>query len=113
MAEDKMNYASLDAKIVLVLETAPRPNIPADFAARIAGQLAPRATVVLTPARYGRRAAVACLVVLLTLILVFAHRATGSPLYSFSIESIFCAQFALLAVWLMARNAGYSSPGSF
>jgi hypothetical protein len=117
MAEDKMKYAanmpSLDASIILALETAPRPSIPPDFAARIAGQLAPRATVTLTPGRYGRRAAVACLIVLLALILFFAHGVTGSPLYSFSIESIFCAQFALLAVWLMARNAGYTSLGSF
>jgi len=36
--------------------------------------------------------------------LSFAHRATGTSLYWFSLESIFCAQFALLAVWLVARS---------
>ena len=46
----------------------------------------------------------ACLVVLLVLMLAFAHQATGNSLYWFSIESIFCAQFALLAVWLVARR---------
>jgi hypothetical protein len=110
MAEDKMNTpsgqtsldASLDRRIILALETAPRPEIPADFAARISARLPPRATVVLTPGRYGQRAAVVCLVMLLPLMLAIAHRATGTSLYWFSIELIFCAQFALLAVWLAA-----------
>jgi hypothetical protein len=113
MAEDKMNPHSeaLERRIVLALETAPRAEIPAGFAARVAAQLPPRPTVVLTPARYGLRAAVACLVVLMVLMLAFAHRATGSSPYWFSIESIFCAQFALVAVWLVAR--GYTSASSF
>jgi hypothetical protein len=50
---------------------------------------------------------VACLVVLMVLMAAFAQRATGSSWYWFSMESTFCAQFALLAVWLVAR--GYSS----
>jgi hypothetical protein len=49
--------------------------------------------------------------VLLVLMLAFAHRAAGNSLYWFSIESIFCAQFALLAVWLVARD--YISARSF
>jgi hypothetical protein len=113
MAEDKMNAGfsvgsdGLERRIVLALETAPRPQIPADFAARLARQLPPRPVVVLTPDRYGRRAAVVCLAVLLAL----AHRATGTSAYWFSLESIFCAQFALLAVWLVARS--YTSASSF
>lgn len=102
--------ADLERRIVLALESAPRVEIPADFAARIARQLPARPAVVLTPGRYGQRAAVACLAVLLVLILALAHRAAGSSLYWFSIESIFCAQFALLAVWLVAR--GYTSASS-
>ena len=111
MAEDKMNPQSLDARIILALETAPRAKIPAGFAARIARQLPPPATLVLTPGRYGQRAAAACLVVLMVLMLAFAHRANPSSLYWFSIEFIFCAQFVLLAVWLVAR--GYTSASSF
>ena len=46
MAEDKMNPAShaqsLDARILRVLKTAPRLEIPSDFAARVARQLPPR-----------------------------------------------------------------------
>ena len=110
MAEDKMkpvsNFASdlLEKRILLALETAPQPEIPADFAARIARRLPPRPAVVLTPKRNGQRAGVACLVMLLGLMLAFAHRATGPSLYWFWLESIFCAQFALLAVWLVARS---------
>jgi hypothetical protein len=106
MAEDEMKPGLdlLEKRILLALETAPQPEIPADFAARIARRLPPRPEMVLTANRNGRRAAVACLVVLLGLMLAFAHRATGTSLYWFSLESIFCAQFALLAVWLVARS---------
>jgi hypothetical protein len=104
MPEDKIN-TSLENRIILALEAAPRPEIPAGFAARVAAQLPPRAEVVLTPGRYGQRAAFVCLVLLLPLMLAIAHRATGASLYWFSIESIFCAQFVLLAVWLAASAA--------
>ena len=95
--------SALEERIILALETAPRRRSRLISPPRLR-QLPPRPTVVLTPGRYGQRAAVACLVVLLALMLAFAHRATGTSLYWFSIESIFCAQFAVLAVWLVARN---------
>jgi hypothetical protein len=101
MPADKIN-TSLENRIILALEAAPRPYIPADFAARVSAQLPSRAAVVLTPGRYGQRAAFVCLVLLLPLLLAIAHRATGTSVYWFSIESIFCAQFVLLAVWLAA-----------
>jgi hypothetical protein len=118
MAEDKMkpvsDFASdlLETRILLALETAPQPEIPADFAARVARQLPSRPAVALTPKRNGQRAALACLVVLLGLMLAFANRATGTSLYWFSLESIFCAQFALLAVWLAARRYKFILPRS-
>ena len=105
--------ASLEARILLALETSPRPEIPAGFAARIAGQLPLRPALVLTPGRYGYLAASACLILLMGLMLAFAHRATGTSLYWFSIESIFCVQFVLLAVWLVARNAGLRFADSY
>jgi hypothetical protein len=114
VAEDKMkppsDSASLDARILFALKTAPRPQIPAGFAARVARQLPPRPAVVLTPERYGRLAAAGCLVVLLALMLVFAHRATGTSLYWSAIEWIFCAQFVLLAVWLGVRGSTFTNP---
>jgi hypothetical protein len=117
MAEDKMNPASharsLDARILRALETAPRFEIPSDFAARVGRQLPPRPEAILSPARYGYRAAVACLIVLLVLIFAFARRATGTSVFWLSIESTFCAQFALVAVWLAVRSAGYTFASLF
>ncbi len=94
----------LDARITLALETAPKPEIPLDFAARVAAQMPPLTPVTLTPRGYGRNAAILCMAVLLALIFVFANRAGASPLWT-SIEWIFCVQFALVAVWLAVRQA--------
>jgi len=109
MAENKMNPPSdpspLEARIILALEKAPQPYIRSDFAARVAGQVPLRDTPIPTPRRYGHNAAVVCLGVLLALMLAFAHRATGTSLLWISIEWIFCVQFALLAVWLVTRDA--------
>jgi len=109
MAEHSINIPTdsesrlLEAKITLALETAPQLDVPPDFAARVAAQMPPLAPVTLTPRGYGRNAAIASLAVLLVLIFAFAHRAGASPLWT-SMEWIFCAQFALVAVWLAARQ---------
>jgi hypothetical protein len=113
MADDSMNPTDsesqlidaqlLDARITLALETAPRLDLPPDFAARVAGQVPPLVPVTLTPRRYARNAAILCMAVLLALIFVFAHRAGASALWN-SMEWIFSAQFALVAVWLAARQ---------
>ena len=109
MAEHSMNPTDsesklLDARITLALETAPRPEIPPGFDAWVAAQRPPLTPVTLTPREYGRNAAILCMAVLLALIFVFAHRAGASPLWT-SMEWIFCAQFALVAVWLAVRQA--------
>ena len=95
---------SLDARITLALETAPEANAPSGFAARGAAQAAALTPASLTPRRYGRNVAFVCMALLLGLIAVFAHRAAGaSPVWT-SVEWIFCAQLALVAVWLRART---------
>jgi hypothetical protein len=99
MAEDKVN-----ARIILALETAPRPEIPADFAARVARKLPPRGALMLTPARYGQLAALACLVMLPVLMFAFAHQAAGTSFYWVSMEWIFSAQSVLLAAWMAMRG---------
>jgi hypothetical protein len=108
MAEHSINPTDpesqlLDARITLALETAPQLEIPPDFAARVAAQMPPLPQVSLRPRGYGRNAAMICMGVLLALIFVFAHRAGASPLWT-SMEWIFCAQFALVAVWLAVRK---------
>jgi len=108
MAEHTMNSSSsetLEARITLALETAPRVSIPSGFAARVARQLPPLTPVKLTPRRYGRNVAAACMAMLLPLIFFFANRATGTSLLWSSIEWIFCIQFALVAVWLAFRHS--------
>ena len=105
MAEDPMNdlfERSLGRALDRALETAPRPQIPVGFAARVARQLPPRNMVVVSRARYSQAAGMACLLVLLSLMFAFAHRATGASVYWLVMETILCAQFALLAVWLVA-----------
>jgi hypothetical protein len=106
MPEDKID-TFLENRIILALEAAPRPEIPVDFAARVAAQLPARPAVLLNPGRYGQRAAWVCLVLLLPFMLAIAHRATGTSMYWISIESIFCAQFVLLAVWLAASASSF------
>jgi hypothetical protein len=101
-----------EEKITLALETAPRPEIPPDFAAKIAAQMPPLTPVTLTPRGYGRNAALISQAVLLALIVVFAHRSGASPLWT-SMEWIFCAQFALVAVWLAVRPARLHLSGHF
>jgi hypothetical protein len=112
MAENKMNppldppdRSSLEAKIILALEMAPQPEIRSDFASRVAGRVSLRAAQIPGARRYGHNAAIVSMGVLLALMLAFAHRATGASLVWISIEWIFCAQFALLAVWLVAWEA--------
>ncbi len=112
MAEDEITSA-LEKRIVLSLEARPRFEIPTGFATRVAQQLPLRPVVVLTPTRYGYRAAVGCLLALLALMLVFAHRATGTSVLWISIEWTFYVQFALLTIWLVARRAGYTLTSTF
>jgi hypothetical protein len=70
MPDDAMNDAAFDASITRALETAPELSISADFAARVARQLPPLPLLrplaaSLTPRRYGRNAAIACMAVLM------------------------------------------------
>ena len=109
MAEHSMNPTDsesqlIETRITLALETPPQLAIPPDFAARVAAQMPPLTPVTLTPRGYGRKAAILCMWVLLGLIFAFAHRTAASPLWT-SMEWIFCAQFALVAVWLAVRHA--------
>jgi hypothetical protein len=104
MPDDAMNDAAFDASITRALETAPELSISADFAARVALPLLRPLAASLTPRRYGRNAAIACMAVLMVLMFTLAHRAAGaSPLWV-SMESIYCAQFVLLALWLGMRQ---------
>ena len=100
---------ALEQKIMKALGSAPDVAVPEGFAARLARSLPPQPALILTPARFGVGAAMVCLVVLVALMLLLTPRAVGSSALWISIESIFCAQFACLAVWLVARTLRFSS----
>jgi hypothetical protein len=89
----------LDQRIIRALETAPEPQIPADFAARIASQLPARRPASLTPTHYGQNATLAGILVTLAALLILALKPTGHAT-SGLLESLLSAQFIALAVWL-------------
>jgi hypothetical protein len=103
----------LDQRILRALEAAPEPHIPADFAARVAGQLPAKRPESLTPTHYGRWAMVIAAVATFAVLLVLAlHSAdysaghvTGHPAIGV-VESILFAQFIALAVWLSVWRTG-------
>jgi hypothetical protein len=87
----------LDQRIVRALETAPEPQIPADFAARIASQLPARRPASLT--HYGPKATLAGMLVILAALLILALTPMGHTTFGF-LESLLSVQFIALAVWL-------------
>ena len=89
----------LDQRIVRALEAAPEPQIPADFAARVASQLPARRSVSLTPTHYGQNAMLIGTVVTLAALLVLALHSTGHATLGL-LQSLLFAQFIALAVWL-------------
>jgi hypothetical protein len=88
----------LDQRIVRALETAPQPQIPADFAARVASRLPVRRPVSLTPTHYGQNATLAGMLVTLVALLVLALHSPGHAAFGL-LESVLSAQFLALAVW--------------
>ncbi len=92
----------LDQQIVRALEAAPDPEIPADFAARVASRLPARRPVALTPTHYGKKTAQIGVVVtfaaLLVLALYAAGHASGYATLGL-VESLLFAQFLALIVW--------------
>ena len=109
----------LDSGITRALATPPRIAIPSDFAARVAALATeheafphtrmhsrPIQQARLTVQHHGRNAAIVGLGVLLGLIALCAHRSVGASLLWTSMEAVFCLQFSVLAVWLVARDLG-------
>jgi hypothetical protein len=94
----------LDQRIVRALEAAPRPQIPADFASRVAGQLPARRPVSLTPRHYGQYAMlIGTLVTLAALVILSLH--STRPSFGL-LESLLFVQFIALAVWLSVWRYG-------
>ncbi len=122
MHDDSMNPATphsgdnLDALITHALERAPQPHIPADFTARVTGNLPQRKralpAVALPRARYGRIMAVASLIVLLIALIMLAPSAMQGSAIAIQLEWILCVQFALVGAWIGSSSvrAFFRSP---
>ena len=94
----------LDQRVLRALETAPRIDIPADFAARVARRLpAARRPVSLTPTHYGQNAVYLGMVLALVMLIAMTiyngrHAAFGLA------ESLLLTVFIALTVWLSVRR---------
>ena len=93
----------LDERLIRALETVPEPQIPADFAARVASQLPAKRPVSLTPTHYGYTAILLGMVATLVAMVVFALHTTGHAAFGLP-ESLLLTQFIALVVWLSVRR---------
>jgi hypothetical protein len=102
---DSGTDAELDRRVLHALEIAPRVEIPADFAARVAGRLPARRPVSLTATHYGRNAVFVGLI--LTLVVLIAVTLYNGKHATFGLaESVLLTQFLALTVWLSVRRHG-------
>jgi ABC-type transport system involved in cytochrome c biogenesis permease subunit len=92
-----------DQRLIRALETVPEPQIPADFAARVASQLPAKRPVSLTPTYYGDTAMLLGMVATLVALVAYALHTTGRATFGLP-ESFLLAQFIILAVWLSVRR---------
>jgi len=106
MTAEERALVEMDARLVRALEARPAVEIPAGFAARVAGQLPERRSVSLTPTYYGRNVMVACMVVLGVALLGLALDRTGGTTLGVALEWFVCAQFVALAMWLGVWRRG-------
>jgi hypothetical protein len=96
----------MELRLIRALESRPAVVIPADFATRVARQLPERRPISLTPTHYGRKAMIACMIVLgVALLLAFALHGVVVPPMVQVIGWILYAQFLALVVWFGMRGA--------
>ena len=108
MSREEMDVRALDERVVRALERVPDAavSIPADFAARVAGQVPASRPVSFTPTHNGRTVMVVSVVVLLVALLALAHAGAERSVFGLAVEWFLFAQFLALAVWLGTRSWG-------
>ncbi len=97
----------LDQRLTRALEAAPKVQIPADFAARVASQVPARPVVSLTPTHYGDYAMILGILVTLAAMFIFGlHTPDHTPdRHTFNlVESFLLTDFIGLTVWLSVRR---------
>jgi hypothetical protein len=101
MQSERMNDGDgIDTRLTHALERKPAVDVPADFAARVAAQVAARREVAVVPARYGLMTARIGMAMLLVALMVVATRSIGHTVFGVTLEWILCAELAALAAWL-------------
>jgi hypothetical protein len=95
----------LDERLIRALETVPDPQIPADFAARVASRLPARRPVSLTATHYGQNAMLLGIVATLAVLLVLALHTAGHASYGL-LETFLLAEFIALTVWFSVWRYG-------
>jgi hypothetical protein len=96
--------AELDQRVIRALETAPDPQIPADFAARVASRLPSARPVSIGRTRYGDSSLLIGIVVLFAALFAVAPDATNRSVVGLTMEWVLCAQFIGLTLWLSIRR---------
>jgi hypothetical protein len=100
MQEPRMNDGDpMDELLTGALERKPAVDVPAGFAARVAGQVPMRRAVAVQTARYGLLAAWIGMGVLLLALAVAMHSG-GRTVFGIGVEWVLCAELAALAAWL-------------
>ena len=101
MRDERMSDVdSMEERLTRALERKPKVDVPAGFAARVAGQVPVRRVVAVPTARYGLLAARIGMGVLLLALVVVAMHFPGRTMFGVALEWILCAELAGLAIWL-------------
>jgi hypothetical protein len=96
--------AELDQRVIRALEASPEPQIPDDFAARVASRVPASRPLSVTPTRYGHNAILISIAVLFAALFALAPHAVNRSVVGLTIECLLCAQFIGLTIWLSIRH---------
>jgi hypothetical protein len=101
MRDERMSEVdSMEERLTRALERKPKVDVPAGFAARVAGQVPVRRAVAVPTARYGLLAARIGMAVLVVALVVLAMRHADDTVFGITVEWILCAELVGLAAWL-------------
>lgn len=101
MRDERMSEVdSMEERLTRALERKPKVDVPAGFAARVAGQVPVRRAFAVPAARYGLLAARIGMGVLLLALVVVAIHFPDRTMFGVVLEWILCAELAGLAIWL-------------
>jgi hypothetical protein len=95
---------ALDQRLTRALETAPIPQIPPGFAARISATVPVRPPVSIQVTHYGRSATLIGIVLLLAAMLALSARTVDPSTFNLVLEWTLFALFLSLTVWFSTNR---------